>query len=756
MIAAFRARPVQGPARRTGVFAVAVALTAGAVTSAPAHARPPGATAFARGVTAFRAGDYPDAARALRDATAPKGNKDGNKNGDWILYLQAESAFYAGAIPAARQDFERLSKMKTSRFADIAAFRAADCAWTSGARADAAGSYRRLLARVQGHPVPSIDLAVARFRVAQEAEARGKPEAARLFLALYRDSPAHPLATEARRHLPAAADNAVAPEKGSAPPATPASVSSSAADQLRRAETLTADRHWSEALDELEKLPPNLPASQAVERDYQIGMTKFHMRRDYGKAAQLLLAVAPSLTGEKAASALFHGTRALSRIDRDDEAIAGYKQVVARFPQSRYAAEAQFLSGWLDYNRGRYRESLPGLHATLDRFGKSAFADDAAWCVAFAHFLLDELPQASSVLDRYARMAPTGMTADERAARVAYWRARIDAKAKRLEPARTGYRDVNKLWPFTFYGVAARARLAELGETAPADLQPGLAPRLPRQQGGGAPAAPLPAVERKIAADATLARVQELAAAGLDVEAGWELRRAEKELLGRFGDANGTRLLLSRYPGVKAFRRAYEIAESRSGGALSVAPEGDARVWWQAAYPRAYQDLVERYGPPAGNPALLLYAIMRKESGFSPWDVSTADARGLLQMIPPTSARVAQSAGLEFFPDELFDPETNIRLGAAYIGALSRKFGGQIPLVAGAYNAGPKAMAKWCDQHGKHPMDEFVELIAFTQTREYAKRVVAIFARYRRLYTSTPYQLPLTVDPKYAAAGPDY
>src|SRR6185503_13374646 len=202
----------------------------------------------------------------------------------------------------------------------------------------------------------------------------------------------------------------------------------------------------------------------AVERDYQIGMTKFQMRRDYGKAAELLLKVAPSLTGDKAASALFHGTRALSRIDRDDDAIAGYKQVVARHPGSHFAAEAQFLSGWLDYNRGRFRESLPGLQATLDRFGKSAFADDAAWCVAFAHFLLGELPEAAAGLDRYARMPLTGMTADERAARVAYWRARIDAKGKKTDVARGGYREVSRRWPFSFYGAAARARLAELGE----------------------------------------------------------------------------------------------------------------------------------------------------------------------------------------------------------------------------------------------------------------------------------------------------
>jgi soluble lytic murein transglycosylase len=146
---------------------------------------------------------------------------------------------------------------------------------------------------------------------------------------------------------------------------------------------------------------------------------------------------------------------------------------------------------------------------------------------------------------------------------------------------------------------------------------------------------------------------------------------------------------------------------------------------------------------------------MRKESGFNPHDVSYADARGLLQMIPPTSARVAASAGEPFFPDQLYDPEVNIRLGALFIGSLYKQFGREIPLTAGAYNAGPKAMARWCNQHGNHPTDELVELIAFAQTREYAKRVTALYARYRYLYGPTPYEIPLKLDTKVAPGGPE-
>jgi soluble lytic murein transglycosylase len=737
------------------------------VARAAVGGRPARQTPFARGVSAFRLGSYADAEGQLTQALgsgpgAPGGPGGALRNPDWARYLRAESAFFSGHLGRAREDFQALVKERSPRFAAVAAYRFADCLWSAGDRAAAVEAYRRLPA----HPPREVDAGVGRFRMALFAEEQGRlAQASKMFLAFYREFPAHPWSAEAARHLaaspgaprspavpaaPGTAGPASASGGAAAPPAGPSGVSPQ--DRLRRAEALGRDRNWDLALEELERLPPDLPPALLTERDYQIGMTKFNMRRDYAGAAKLLLAAAPRLTGDQAASAWFHGTRALSRIDQDDAAIAGYRQVVARFPGSRFAAEAQFLSGWLDYNRGRYRESLPGLQATLDRFGHSAFADDAAWCLAFALFQLGDSAGATQAFTRYAAMPSTGMTGEEQAARVMYWRARLGAKLGDTARAEGGYREVNRRWPFTFYGVAARARLAEAGVPAIIEL-PAPPPAAGRDRSP-------PEVDARITA-----RIDELASVGLDVEAGWELERDEKAFLDRVGDARsggpgggGGALghLLEEYDSLRNFHRAYELAEARNGGALASAPAGPARVWWKAAYPLAYRDLVDRYGPPAGNPDLFLYAIMRKESGYAPWDVSSADARGLLQMIPPTSARLARSAGLDFTADDLFDPEVNVRLGALYIGALAGKFHGQIPLVAGAYNAGPKAMAKWCDQHGKQPTDEFVELIAFTQTREYAKRVVGIYARYRHLYGPSPYQLPLQVDPIYDPGGPDY
>jgi soluble lytic murein transglycosylase len=717
-------------------FGLAIALWAAHGTAAAA----PVTSNLGRGFAAYRAGNYHDAAKALRAALGEK-----VRNDDWAAFLLGESEFYDGEYKAARAAFERAAKAHGGRPAEMAPFRIADCLWMEGDHAAAAKAYAKLLKKATA---TTGDVALLRFRIAEASAARDPASAAKQLLAIAREFPAHPLADEAlRRTAPPGAAGAPTKEiSKETPPVAAPPAGLSVPDRLRRAESLTKDRHWDEALAELGALPANLPADQAAERDYQIGMTKFHMRRDYAKAGELLLATVPHLSGDKAASAAFHGARALSRADRDDEAIAGYHKVVAEFPRSRYAAEAQYLSGWLDYNRGRFKQSLPGLQATLDHFGSSAFADDAAWCLAFAHFLLGDAAAANAALERYARTPATGITDAERGDRVAYWRARFRDKlgAKETKPeALEGYRALARRAPLSFYGLLARARLKEAGQPEPVALPV-------RKTAGAAPAKPT--------RDPIVARALELADAGMDAEAGAAIEHDEKGVLQRAGGEKAAGWLLALYRRASDFKRAYRFVESHDTGALGADPHADdgTRVFWEAAFPRAYAPLVDRYGPPAGNPELYLYAIMHKESGFDPHDVSYADARGLLQMIPPTSARVAEKAGEAFYPDLLYDPEVNIRLGALYIGALYKKFGGEVPLASGAYNAGPRAMARWCTQHAGHPTDEFVELIAFAQTREYVKRVTSLYAKYRFLYGPTPYEIPLTLDLKVSADGPDY
>jgi soluble lytic murein transglycosylase len=180
------------------------------------------------------------------------------------------------------------------------------------------------------------------------------------------------------------------------------------------------------------------------------------------------------------------------------------------------------------------------------------------------------------------------------------------------------------------------------------------------------------------------------------------------------------------------------------------------RKWWEIVYPRAYREYIEKYSPTGENPPYYLYTIMQKESAYNPHDVSYADAIGLLQMIPPTSRRVALRIDTPYTDDVLYDPEGNIRFGAWYIGHLLQKFKGQIALGAGSYNAGPRAMMKWVRAHGQRPLDEFIELTPYTQTREYMKKVLDIYSRYVWLYEKQDYLPDNKVDNDFIENDIDY
>ena len=102
---------------------------------------------------------------------------------------------------------------------------------------------------------------------------------------------------------------------------------------------------------------------------------------------------------------------------------------------------------------------------------------------------------------------------------------------------------------------------------------------------------------------------------------------------------------------------------------------------------------------------------MRKESGFDPHDLSYADAQGLLQMIPPTTQRVAKELKIPYDPGRLYEPEYNIETGSWYIGHLLQKFKGQIPLGAGSFNSGPRPVMRWIDQYGDLDGDGWAEVV---------------------------------------------
>ncbi|MEO6777711.1 MAG: transglycosylase SLT domain-containing protein [Kofleriaceae bacterium] len=631
-------------------------------------------------------------------------------NTDYALWLRGMVALRGGDAATARTAFTKLATMPGSRFAPQVAWRLADVAWLRGDRAAAAAQYTRLLAVANAEDAG--DLGTAMFRIAEVKHT------AAAYRALVIAHPSHPLAAEAEAKML---------ELGGAPLGP--------ADRVERAKQLTAAHLWDQAIQELALVPrEGIPEAIADQRDYWTGTTLYEMRRRYGDAGRLLLGVYAKL-GASAAEAMFHGARALSRADHDDEAIAWYHKVVAAYPNTAYAREAQFLSGWLEFNRGHYQAAIAPLEDSLARYPHSKWADDSLWFLAMSHYFLNQWDQARTHLATLAKRHGA-----LEAGKGSYWLARIDQRLAHQDAAIAGYRATITKFPFSWYALLSRSRLAALGVAIG-----------PFGDGDAKPRGPKLAatVDEALASDALIARADELIAAGLGVDAGQELARGERAFLHRHDRAAAFAMLLDRYRKAGNYNRPWMLAVSYSGSALDGPPEDDARRWWENAYPRAYRDLVEKYQALGDNPEGYLYSIMRKESGFDPHDLSYADAQGLLQMIPPTTQRVAKALGIPYDAGKLYEPAFNIETGSWYIGHLLAKFKTQIPLGAGSFNSGPRPVMKWIDTNGDREIDELVELVPYTQTREYMKKVTENYARYRYLYGHELYEQPLAVDKQH-------
>lgn len=142
-----------------------------------------------------------------------------------------------------------------------------------------------------------------------------------------------------------------------------------------------------------------------------------------------------------------------------------------------------------------------------------------------------------------------------------------------------------------------------------------------------------------------------------------------------------------------------------------------------------------------------VYAVMRQESMFQLDAVSSAGARGLMQLMPGTAQEVARKVGVDYSPSRLVsDAEYNALLGSTYLKTQLDRYDGSLVLAAAAYNAGPGNANKWIAAYGDPRADNvdpviWVELIPFTETRTYVKRVLGNYLVYRERLGDDPVPL---------------
>lgn len=141
-------------------------------------------------------------------------------------------------------------------------------------------------------------------------------------------------------------------------------------------------------------------------------------------------------------------------------------------------------------------------------------------------------------------------------------------------------------------------------------------------------------------------------------------------------------------------------------------------------YPRPYDSEVTAASERSDLPPTLIHAVIRQESLYQPYAVSSANAVGLMQLLPATARRTAVEMGRPRpSAAALTQPAVNVPLGAGYLRGLIERFDGQVVPALAGYNAGPTAARRWLPDS---PMDadRWVENIPFNETRVYVQRVM--------------------------------
>jgi soluble lytic murein transglycosylase len=160
--------------------------------------------------------------------------------------------------------------------------------------------------------------------------------------------------------------------------------------------------------------------------------------------------------------------------------------------------------------------------------------------------------------------------------------------------------------------------------------------------------------------------------------------------------------------------------------AIRTANIAEANDHLHLRFPVAYEPQFRQAGMKTNVEVPLLMAIARQESALEAQARSSADARGLMQLLPSTARVVARRAG-QRTPEtsDLYDPGTNIALGSYHLAWLLERYDGQTPLAIAAYNAGEHRVDRWIRQADGLPMDVWIERIPFRETRNYVKNVLA-------------------------------
>lgn len=576
----------------------------------------------------------------------------------------------------------------------------------SESRLDWAEAVRALLI-LRDQPIGALDLARANYRLGLAAQQSDQREIAiQAFTRVHDLFPASTFAADATAAL-LKLDPTFQPVTRERTPTA-----------LLRAQQLFDARLFRDARKAYEDLRPFAESSDADLVKLRLAQCDAQLKESVA-ALQALQGYA-SGGGMRRDEAEYTRLGVLRALGRTAEYISGVRAFVDREPDPAFAHAALNDLGTHYILADDDAKAAQVFTENYDRFPTGAFAARAAWKAGWWAFANDNYAETIRLFEK---AAVSQRRSDYRSGWV-YWAARAHERLGHRELAENGYLQTIADYRNSYYGREAERILEELrAASRPAGAGPVLpVKRLPRVTFD--PGAP----------PANAALVQALLSAQLFGDAAGELRRVQR-VEGNSPMIEATLAYALNRKGelrlaISAMKRAYPQYMAEGGDALP-------RDLKTVLFPVAYWELLQKHAALHKLDPFLVAALVAQESTFDAGIRSSANAWGLMQILPSTGRQYARILKIpRFTTASLTNPEINVRIGTAYLADKIKEFGGVAPALA-SYNAGESRVHRWLSERPGVERDEFIDAIPFPETQGYVKKIIGTAEDYRLLYRAT-------------------
>ncbi len=639
----------------------------------------------------YAAGNYAAALAAVQLAPESTSLKE------YVLYYGALAHLRLSQGVEAEKGFDDVLALKPEGYLSIGALLGkAEAEELRGNYAAAADLYDRLATQKTAAPEDAL------ARLGRAALAAGdRARAASAYLRVYYEFPLSDAATTAASALGSLQDQIV--RRGYK------------AD-LGRAMVLFGAKRYADARSAFQDLQRQVSGDEREIADLRVAESDFFLKR-YAAARD---ALQPYIDrASRRAEARFFYLSAVRDLGDADRAASLTRALVDEFPDSTWSAEALNNLGTYYILDDQDEQAAAVFKELYTKFPNGPHAERAAWKYGWWAYKTANYAETVRVFEGAAATFPRSNYRPS----FLYWAARAHGRMGARDAAESRMRIVYADYMNSYYGRLARKQLAVQhaagGMVANgADVPVHAALRRSEQ----------PAMS---ALPPTAALIRTLLSAGLFDDALTELRYAQRA----WGTSPAIEATIAWVYHEKGdFIRANTTMRRAYPQHMAAGGEGLPPEILQIIFPLTYWDSIRRNATAHDLDPYVVAALIAQESGFDPQARSSANAWGLMQLVPATGRRLAREVGIRRFSTSLLtNADVNIRLGTLHFSRLVEQFGGTFYALA-SYNAGESRVIRWKSERPGLDEDEFIDDIPFPETQTYVKRILGMTEDYRRLY----------------------